>query len=103
MKTLTKPATSTTSKIGFYVCNAGVFKVVKAKTGSHEYALKLNEDGKWDYAPGAIKNLRPETKMSLEYAAAYGRRTGRCMVCGRTLTKKDSIDAGIGPICAGGF
>lgn len=103
MKTMTKTPAATTSKIGFYVCNAGVFKVVKAKTGSHEYALKLTEDGKWEYAPGAIKNLRPETKMTLEYAAAYGRRTGRCMVCGRTLTKKESVDAGIGPICAGGF
>lgn len=33
-------------------------------------------------------------------AVRYGQRTGRCCCCGRELTKHDSIDAGIGPICA---
>lgn len=32
---------------------------------------------------------------------AYGRELGHCGVCGRTLTDPDSINAGIGPICAG--
>lgn len=36
-------------------------------------------------------------------AIAYGRRFGSCCVCGRELTNKASIDAGIGPICAGRF
>lgn len=36
-----------------------------------------------------------------EQAKAYGRRTGTCSVCGRGLTNHASIDAGIGPICAG--
>jgi hypothetical protein len=30
---------------------------------------------------------------------AYGRTTGRCSCCGRTLTNKKSIELGIGPIC----
>jgi hypothetical protein len=34
-------------------------------------------------------------------AKAYGLRTGECCICGRTLTNRVSIDAGIGPICAG--
>lgn len=33
-------------------------------------------------------------------AIAYGRRTGNCCVCGRELTNHESIDLGIGPICA---
>ncbi len=33
-------------------------------------------------------------------AKAYGFRTGNCSCCGRELTKKESIDLGIGPICA---
>lgn len=33
-------------------------------------------------------------------AVAYGQRTGTCSCCGRTLTATDSIEAGIGPICA---
>lgn len=33
-------------------------------------------------------------------AIAYGKRFGVCCVCNRTLTDPDSIEAGIGPICA---
>jgi hypothetical protein len=36
-------------------------------------------------------------------AEAYGLRTGECCICTRTLTNKDSIERGIGPICAGNF
>lgn len=37
---------------------------------------------------------------ALDAAVEYGRATGRCSVCGRTLTDPVSIEAGIGPICA---
>lgn len=33
-------------------------------------------------------------------AIAYGKREGSCSVCGKPLTKGESIDRGIGPICA---
>ena len=33
-------------------------------------------------------------------AKAFGLRTGSCSCCGRTLTNGESIDLGIGPICA---
>jgi Family of unknown function (DUF6011) len=33
-------------------------------------------------------------------AVAYGKRFGQCSICSRTLTDGDSIDRGIGPICA---
>jgi hypothetical protein len=36
-------------------------------------------------------------------AAAYGRLTGRCAICGRALEDEDSVARGIGPICAGKF
>jgi hypothetical protein len=36
-------------------------------------------------------------------AEAYGLRTGECCICARTLTNKDSIERGIGPICADNF
>jgi len=36
-------------------------------------------------------------------AVAYGRRTGSCCVCARELTNHESIDLGIGPICAEKF
>lgn len=36
-------------------------------------------------------------------AKAYGQRTGTCSVCGRLLTKGESVDRAIGPICAENF
>lgn len=39
----------------------------------------------------------------LAAAVAYGKRTGACSICGRTLTDKISVAKGIGPICAEKF
>jgi hypothetical protein len=36
-------------------------------------------------------------------AVAYGKRFGQCSVCARELTNEDSINRGIGPICAERF
>lgn len=36
-------------------------------------------------------------------AIEYGKATGTCGVCSKTLTNPDSIAAGIGPICQGKF
>lgn len=36
-------------------------------------------------------------------AVAYGKSFGKCSCCGRQLTDPASIEAGIGPICAGKF
>jgi len=39
----------------------------------------------------------------LNAAIAYGKRYGKCSVCARTLTDPESIDRGIGPVCAERF
>jgi hypothetical protein len=86
-----------------------VFKVQKAVHGSgHLYAKELVPDGHegdWHfvYAPGAIRTLFAEDKMTLEEAKEFGVLYGTCCVCGRTLTDEKSIAAGIGPICAKKF
>lgn len=36
-------------------------------------------------------------------AVAYGRLTGTCCICGAKLENEASVEAGIGPICAGKF
>lgn len=36
----------------------------------------------------------------LKSGEAYALRSGRCFICGRTLTVPSSISAGIGPVCA---
>lgn len=47
-----------------------------------------------------IEQIKEVCKSPLESAIAYGKRTGNCAVCSRDLTRHDSIDRGIGPICA---
>lgn len=48
----------------------------------------------------AVRDLMAEGSDVMAAAVTYGRRTGRCGVCGRELTDPDSIAAGIGPVCA---
>lgn len=91
-----------------------IFKVQVAIHGSGElYAKRLQVEatdesgtsytGRFVYAPGAIRRLRPEWRLTLEEAQEFGKLYGVCCVCGTTLTNEDSIDAGIGPVCAGKF
>ena len=39
----------------------------------------------------------------LNSAIAYGKRYGKCAVCARTLTDPESIDRGVGAVCASNY
>jgi len=95
---------------GMHKVGDDIFKVQKAVHGSgHLYAKRLvpgegyGSKARFEYAPGVLKTLSAATLMSLDEAKAWGALYGTCCVCGRTLTNEDSIDAGIGPVCAGKF
>ena len=51
-------------------------------------------------AQGVRSKLEQISKDPLSSAVAYGKKTGNCSCCGRDLTRHDSIERGIGPICA---
>lgn len=59
----------------------------------------------WAYEAGLISEIAKGgwDTMTLEEAKQFGALYGVCMVCGRTLTDPKSVEAGIGPICAGRF
>lgn len=90
-----------------------IFKVQRAVHGSgHPYAKVLvvetdEETGEhfasFEMARGMVYRLKAEWKLTLEEAKAFGALYGTCCVCARTLTDEKSIEAGIGPICAGKF
>lgn len=85
---------------GMYVRNGDFYRVVHSKAG-RAYAKKLNRrNGKYEYARGAIFNLRARDRATLEQVADVSRRLGKCCICGQTLTNARSVDAGIGPVCA---
>lgn len=89
---------------GMYRKDGVIYKVQRAVHSSGNlYAKQLiqhGDDWRFEYAPGVIKKLTAEDKMSLDEAKAWGALYGTCCVCGRTLTDEDSIQAGIGPVCA---
>lgn len=86
--------------VGFYAFEDDIYQTVMSGKG-RLYAKILNGDtGSWTYAAGAVMKLKPEMRLKLDDAKAFGHRTGRCGCCGRTLTNPESIELGIGPICA---
>jgi hypothetical protein len=98
--------------VGMYRTSDGVIaKVQKGQTGNL-YAKRLvairgqrmSETDvvvgwEFEYAPGLVRSLRPEMRLSLEDAKAFGIRYGVCCVCGLTLKDAKSVAAGIGPVC----
>lgn len=104
---------------GMYRKGGVVYKVQRAVHGSgnmyakalvyfdeNGYEAKAAGDGggwKFIYQQGAINMLSPEDMMSLEEAQEFGRIYGVCCRCGAMLTDENSIEAGIGPICATKF
>lgn len=105
------PPPAPVTEAGMYRTPDGtIYKVQLAVHGSGRlYAkrLELDQDeangtrGSFEYAPGAIRELTADMRMSLEQAKEFGHIYGVCCKCGRTLTNEESIAAGIGPICAG--
>lgn len=77
------------------------------KTKSGEYAGKISRDGEFTPSRDCPADMRAaiEATMAdpLAAAVAYGKRTGTCSCCGRTLENGESIDRGIGPVCAEKF
>ena len=63
--------------------------------------LKANSTNLRD--PALIATLERVAKDPAAAARLYGQQTGQCSCCGRELTRKDSIERGIGPICAERF
>lgn len=57
----------------------------------------------YEYEGRAAYKLGNAVKLTLEEAKAFGRMTGTCCVCARRLDDPESVDAGIGPVCAGKF
>lgn len=87
---------------GIYRVQGRIVKVQAAKSTGNLYGSLLNETtGKYEYMPGALRHVTAADRLTLEDAAEVTRRIGRCCVCCRTLSNPESVDAGIGPVCAG--
>lgn len=55
----------------------------------------------YEYIGSAQYKLPADAQpLPLEEAKAFGKMTGHCCVCARRLDNPESVDAGIGPVCA---
>lgn len=92
------------------------FQVRKARGSSRLYAMKLSiydegskySDGTWErrpqmewiYVTGLIRDIDPEWRITEEQAKAFGDKYNTCIKCGLELSKPESIERGMGPVCA---
>ena len=67
------------------------------------YLGKVTRNGVTTCKGETVDNLRLIASDPLSAAVAYGRETGCCSICARTLTDPVSVERGIGPICAEKF
>lgn len=97
---------------GVYEVDGVVYVVKPNRARTALYAKRLVEIGgrrmtesgevaniEFVYAPGAVKLVRPEHRMTAERARTLTLVYGRCLNCGRALKDARSVERGIGPVC----
>lgn len=84
--------------VGAYRVGTKIYRVVTRPNGNRR-AEELH-NGVYIYAKAMVYRLRPGDRLTLEQELEYGRAEHRCIRCGTRLTKKESQQAGIGPVCA---
>lgn len=112
----TTPAQREQSKITWQEVDEGVWtfgdppqyiRIQRTRDGQNLYGKKFmgsnDQTGKpeWDYLAFARKVVAKNggRRVTAEEAIAFGREYGQCMICGRMLRNKKSIERAIGPIC----
>lgn len=99
-----KPGAEPVTEPGMYSDGAHIYRVQHNKAGTNLYAKRLVPSGSksgWSlvYIAGAVHRLTAAQRMTAEQVEAASAEIGVCAVCGRVLTARDSVKAGIGPVC----
>jgi len=90
---------------GFFTDGQAYWLVQVGRESGYPYAKVWNEESRsFFFDRSAMRDVWARgRRATLAEAEAFGVRFGICGECGRTLTNPDSIERGIGPICAGKF
>lgn len=99
--TVAKVPTSFELTEGTYKNEDQVIRVTRSREG--RLYGKVWAEGSFEYRPGLLRGLTSDMLMTLDQAMAFGVQFGVCCICAKRLTKPESIDKGIGPICEGRF
>lgn len=103
--------------VGVYVTDDGsIVKVRENKAQTNLYTSRWTSisgerltlagehvSGEWVYAPELKRTLRADQRMTIDQAKNFGIVFAQCAKCGRHLKDADSVEAGIGPVCARSF
>jgi hypothetical protein len=93
-----RPATE-----GMYVKEGVIYKVVTKVYGDRPgflYTQQLTDEG-FRKVRGVLRTLTQADRMTMEAAKAYGDLYHRCVRCQAVLELQESIDRGMGEVCAG--
>lgn len=88
---------------GIYKVGEKIYRVYLGQNSGRMLAKRIRIiDGEVDYmyAGAARLVVRNAVRLSLEEVGTLGVTTGQCMLCGRRLDDPESVDRGVGPICA---
>ena len=96
------PMKPTVLEVGAYFHDGVVYSVRQiSKENKRLRAFSFNHEyRKWVVNFRIINEIKPEERLTLKQASEFGAQTGCCCHCGRTLTVRKSIVAGMGKICA---
>jgi len=94
------------TEVGMYLNAESVAYRVKRSQAGRLYASRFVPEAqaradRFVYEGGAVYRLDASMRMTLEQAKALGAQYSQCCVCGRDLSAEVSVEAGIGPVCAG--
>lgn len=96
---------------GVYVIHGDEYvRVYLGQQSGRMLAKRINmeqDGGEWtvhyEYLGVATKVLTPQAtpeRLSIEEVGSLGITTNHCLICGRRLDDPESVDRGIGPVCA---
>ncbi len=101
LKAVTPVVAVVRDRDGIYLVDGDVIKCQYSGTGNLYGKVWDADSLTFVYTPGAQRRCNETNRMSMDEAVKFGALYGMCCVCGRTLRDETSIEAGIGPVCAG--
>ena len=92
-------------RAGVYRDDTGeLFRVYNGQKSGQMLVKRILPGGEYDYVGAARKHMKPSwTRLTVDEVGELGKAFDHCMMCGRRLDDPESVDRGIGPVCAGRY